>query len=76
MKRNLVGAVLGVMLAVTCLGPLPARAEAAPVAEAINWPKILDLAACAAGIATIETGTGFVLAGIACGRAAANWWME
>jgi hypothetical protein len=56
--------------------PLGASAQAeAPIApEGIGWSKFFDLTACAVGIATISSGVGFVLAGIACGKAATEWW--
>lgn len=42
--------------------------------EAWSWSKFFDLAACGVGIATISTGTGLLLAGLACGKAANEWW--
>jgi len=51
-----------------------AQAEGGAAPEGIGWTKFFDLAACAVGIATISSGVGFVLAGIACGRAATEWW--
>ena len=56
---------------------LPLRASAqtgAALPDGIGWSKLFDLASCAIGIATISSGVGFVLAGIACGKAATEWW--
>jgi hypothetical protein len=56
--------------------PLQASAEETFVADGNAWSKFFDLAGCAVGVATIADGLGLVLAGIACGKAASEWWTE
>ena len=65
-----------ILVAVALLAlPIQATAEGeGSVAEGWSWNKFFDLAGCAVGIAMISNGTGFVLATIACGRAASEWW--
>jgi hypothetical protein len=65
-----------VLLAAALLAaPVQAPAqESGSTVEGWSWSKFLDLAACGVGIATITTGGGLILAALACGRAADEWW--
>jgi len=56
--------------------PLQASAEETVIADNKAWSKFFDLAGCAMGVAMIADGVGLVLAGISCGKAAAEWWTE
>jgi hypothetical protein len=77
MKQNAWRHAVAAAIAVAVLAlPLRVRAETddSAAADGSALSKFFDLAGCAVGIATISSGVGVVLAGIACGKAAAEWW--
>ena len=74
-----ISALLIGALAIATLPPVaaPVHAETANADTedpAFSGAKLVDLAACALGIATIETGIGAVVAALSCSKAAITWW--
>ena len=75
MTRRLLPLLLCLTLA-TAMTPLPRMAHADGEAQGFNEDKFWYYAACAASVA-LASGTGaWILAGIACGKAATAYWTE
>ena len=69
-------AVAACIALATTIAPLPraASADTDPVVERWDWEKFYAYAGCAAGIA-VATGTGaWIVAGLACAKAATSYW--